>query len=825
MALLQLVRITIHVLANNTPDTGRARILPIFNLRCDLSSITAINNQPTVYFRLVNNSTTSATGGAPLATGGTARVDNFTVTIGNTALTNFIYWDTNGSTAGLGGTGVWDSGNTANWNDSTGTGTPTAFVSTSAAVFGGTGGTVTISNTGPAAVTAGGGLEFDSTGYTIAGDTLTLGATPLVRVVNATDTATISAKISGINGLTKTGDGTLVLSSTANDFTGKIAINGGTLSISSDANLGDPSNSIALSGGTLKSTLAGPLQLSAGRGISGAAGAIDVPGGGSLTVQATVNTTGVLSLPNAGTVAFTGGGSTIGGLTFSKGGTLKLGAGGTDSVTVNGNIVSDANNTGVATINGSIAYGTTAHTISIQNANAKLVVTGGLSTAFAATAHLIVNGAGTLDVQGDNSGLINAMQIGTQNAAGPTIIVHDANSLGNVSFGAITEFFNSGTLVNQSGGPITFGSAIPSSIGGAGLFPSTYTGGDMEFKGGINLFRPSGTTQSHITVNNNTTFSGGWIADQGTLTNTTGVMFDGTGSVTISNASGGDFSSMVTPLTANGITVNFNGVNPNSDGQAVMIGTTASTANLLLTASNKGRINLLKDNAFAGGGNTPVPARVALGAGGVLGSSGTQQTFNTLTVTNGGTIDFGSTASIVKFNDSHSQAWTGILRIGGWSGNVAGNGTDQLLVGNSTFSGLTSAQLAEIHFTGLPTGAKFVANGTSGEIVPASTTPLLIGDVNGDGHVNSTDITAMLTALTDVNAYQAAHPSVDIASLTDINDLNGDGAFNNLDLQGLITYLKGGHGSLASVPEPASCVLFGLGLPALAVAARRRHRA
>jgi hypothetical protein len=271
--------------------------------------------------------------------------------------------------------------------------------------------------------------------------------------------------------------------------------------------------------------------------------------------------------------------------------------------------------------------------------------------------------------------------------------------------------------------------------------------------------------------------------------------------------------------------VNFDGVNPNNDGQAVMIGTTASTANLLLTATNKGRINLSTVNAFAGSGDTPVPAKVALSAGGVLGTSGTQQTFSTLTVTNGGTIDLGTSASVVKFNDSHSQAWTGILRISNWSGTAAGNGTDQLLVGNSTFSGLTSAQLAEIHFTGLPTGAKFVANGTSGEVVPASTTPLLIGDVNGDGHVNATDLTSMLTALTNLNAYQAAHPSLDSASLTDINDLNGDGTFNNLDLQGLITYLKGGHGSLAAVPEPAAWLLLALAAPAMALAARRRRSA
>ena len=101
------------VLANNTPNPlwSATTNHPEFNFTLDLSSITAINNQPNVYFRLVDNSTNSAAGGT-VASGGTGRVDNFTVTIGNTALTSFTYWDTNGSTAGLGGTGVWDSGNT-----------------------------------------------------------------------------------------------------------------------------------------------------------------------------------------------------------------------------------------------------------------------------------------------------------------------------------------------------------------------------------------------------------------------------------------------------------------------------------------------------------------------------------------------------------------------------------------------------------------------------------------------------------------------------------------------------------------------------------------
>src|SRR6185436_10518893 len=44
----------------------------------DLSTVTALDNQSTVYIRLVDNSGT-AINGSPVATGGTNRVDNFIV--------------------------------------------------------------------------------------------------------------------------------------------------------------------------------------------------------------------------------------------------------------------------------------------------------------------------------------------------------------------------------------------------------------------------------------------------------------------------------------------------------------------------------------------------------------------------------------------------------------------------------------------------------------------------------------------------------------------------------------------------------------------------
>ena len=95
----------------------------------------------------------------------------------------------------------------------------------------------------------------------------------------------------------------------------------------------------------------------------------------------------------------------------------------------------------------------------------------------------------------------------------------------------------------------------------------------------------------------------------------------------------------------------------------------------------------------------------------------------------------------------------------------------------------------------------------------------LLGDINQDQHVNALDIAAMTTALTDLNAYKAAHPGLTEANLLSIADLNSDGKWNNADLQGLVTYIKSGNGSVAAVAEPSAVVLFALALPGLAIGA------
>ncbi len=69
------------VLANASPNVpwNNTTVNPLYTFNYDLSSISALNNASAVYFRLADNSTISANGGA-VASGGTDRVDNVIIT-------------------------------------------------------------------------------------------------------------------------------------------------------------------------------------------------------------------------------------------------------------------------------------------------------------------------------------------------------------------------------------------------------------------------------------------------------------------------------------------------------------------------------------------------------------------------------------------------------------------------------------------------------------------------------------------------------------------------------------------------------------------------
>jgi len=156
-----------------------------------------------------------------LATGG--------FTIENTL---FLHWDANGTTVGDGGTGTWDTTTQSRFKNGASGTTYLRWVNRSAgndhtAVFGGTAGTVSIATGG---VTAS-GLHFNTTGYLVQNNTVTLSAaaTPVVSVGDGL-TATVNSALAGSQGFEKTGGGILILGGAQDGLTVTgITVSAGTL--------------------------------------------------------------------------------------------------------------------------------------------------------------------------------------------------------------------------------------------------------------------------------------------------------------------------------------------------------------------------------------------------------------------------------------------------------------------------------------------------------------------------------------------------------------------------------------------------------------------
>ena len=228
-----------------------------------------------------------------------------------------LTWDVNGAAVGTGGTGTWDT-TTASWfNGST-------FVTWSAvafdnAIFNGTAGTVTLGVPIRAH-----NLTFNTTGYTVAGGTLTLGGTTPTITTGAGMTAGISSVLAGTAGLATAGTGTLVLSG-ANTYTGATTINAGTLQYGSNNVIPDASAV------TVRGVGAGVTATLDLNGFSDTIASLTLGGTGSTTTSAANVSTGSGTLTLNGNITYLGTGNPLGS-TIS--GNLDL-AGATRTITVN----------------------------------------------------------------------------------------------------------------------------------------------------------------------------------------------------------------------------------------------------------------------------------------------------------------------------------------------------------------------------------------------------------------------------------------------------------------------------------------------------------
>jgi fibronectin-binding autotransporter adhesin len=238
-----------------------------------------------------------------------------------------------------GGDGTWqNSTGNDNWTDQDGV-VNAPYTDAAFAVFQGAAGTVTV-DTSLGSVKAS-GMQFDVNGYRITGDPIELaGPKATIRVgagsVGEDYVATIDAILTGNSQLEKTDPGTLVLSGT-NTYTGGTAINGGTIQIASDANLGEAAGGLSFNGGTLNTT----ADVTSGRDVTlDGAGTFQTDAGTTTTLTGAIAGAGAFTKGGAGSLVLTGDATHTGGTTIAAG-TLQIGNGGTS-----GTLAGDVTNNG-----------------------------------------------------------------------------------------------------------------------------------------------------------------------------------------------------------------------------------------------------------------------------------------------------------------------------------------------------------------------------------------------------------------------------------------------------------------------------------------------
>ena len=305
-----------------------------------------------------------------------------------------------------------------------------------------------------------------------------------------------------------------------NAYTGGTTINGGTLSISSDASLGAPSGGLAFGGGALQTTAtfttARPVTLNAGGGTF-------IPNvGTTLTLAGAVGGVGGLTMAGGGTLVLAGASSYSGGTTVNAG-TLQLGLGASlfagGALTVNGGILNLNGNTqtvgALSGTGGTIALG--AGTLT-TNSSANTT----LATQITGTGGLTKQGLGTLNLTGTNT------YTGPTSVMAGTLAVNGSLT-SNVAVGAAGTLGGNGTITGlvTNNGIIAPGNSIGT---------LTINGNFVQSAGSVYQVQVNPAGQSdRINTSGMATINGGMVqvqAQSGTYArNTTYTILNATGGV------------------------------------------------------------------------------------------------------------------------------------------------------------------------------------------------------------------------------------------------------------------------------------------------------
>jgi len=590
---------------------------------------------------------------------------------------------------------------------------------------------------------------------------------------------TLSGIVSGAGAITKIDDGTLTLTGT-NTYAGGTNINGGTVSVGSDLNLGDAAGPVTFMNG-------GILQTSAGI-TSDRALTFNLPGGGTIDTQTfdssfsgAVTGAGNMTKDGTGTLTLSGGLGGYTGDTTIAAGTLEVDttAGSTThvgAITGPGNLTKSGSNT--LTLAGSLnAFtGNTAIDMGILE----------IDTAAGDTTYSgIISGIGGLQKSGANTLLLTGMSTYT----GPTAI--DAGML---QFGA-NDVLSDQTAVTVAGGAVldidTFTDTIGSLAGAGNVMLGTGTlsaGADNTSTTFSGIFSESGqfikVGTGTMTLTGANTHTGGTAINGGILSISNDVNLGDPASVlsfdggTLLTTAGINTLRLVT-INAGGGTIDTNGFNSTFSGVMSGVGGLTKQGAGILTLTG---LNTYQGGTAINGGTLSIGDDANLGDaagpvtfmnGGILQTSAgiTSDRALTFNLPGGGTIDTNG------FNSSFSGPVTGF-------GDLTKNGAGNLRLsgGLNGYTGDTTvnAGTLEVNTDGGDTAHAGSLSGAGDLVKSGNNTLTLAGSLNG-----FTGDVAIAGGILDVDTT--------VGSTALVGDISGVGGLsksgpNTLTLSGMNTY-------------------------------------
>ncbi|RFC45582.1 MAG: Autotransporter-associated beta strand repeat-containing protein, partial [Verrucomicrobia bacterium] len=564
---------------------------------------------------------------------------------------------------------------------------------------------------------------------------------------------TVSAPItdnSGNTTLVVSGTNTVTLGSTGNTYSGGTVINGGTLAISADSNLGNTAGGIIFNGSGQLSVTVASQTLGATRSVTinnGALAQINVNNIAGTVIAGPVTGSGGISVISAGTqpLSLTSTGNTFQGPLIVSGsatrsnnvtlgsladsssangaivlgnttgvGTLTWGATSTGPLTLNNRQIALLGTTGGGTIDNSNTSGANLVTI-----NTDLLASGGTA-------------AKTLTLQGANSGVF-AGRI-SNDASGQNIAVTKGGT-GNWTLGSTANTFN-GTIssagTTTSAGTLTFASA-----GGGNAVTVTQTTSTfgLRYIGSANQSLSGALSLAAMTTGTFTLDASGSGTFSLTNTGTTGVAASGNKNLVLTGSNTGN--NVFAPLYVN-----------NTGGAATLTKTGAGTWVLTnnntytgATTVNAGTLRL-----DATGVATPASGVVASGSALTLGG-GTVDILGNAAAT---TQTFASTALTANtYSVLSSSAGVGGLTVNTGTVTRGGNAGLNIVLGTGSpsvvLSGLTATN--NVIASGTTNAAFVTLNGTDW------------ANLSGSNPVAATYGTNIFSAGTNTDVTTTASPS------------------------------------------------------------------